>query len=391
MERLTARLDAVQAKLLELIERNSTKLEDHVTYWGLVRQENVIYYYARQHGINRLGLNVVPPKNVAEARSKKAIELQLTLESLLKSQYGRESWTMAETSLENWSVEPERTLKKGPQNVEVWYDGDSDNAMQYTLWRDIYYLDNDDKWRKSTSGVQYAGIYFFEGTYRHYYVAFAHDAGRFSNTGTWEVHFNNRVLSPGSSATTLFGRGAPEEAPAGSRGSRKSQSLPVSTPLSSSTPAPAQRRKRPPAGPQNGAPASRRRRLGQGESGPALEPSRPTAPSAEEVGRRSQTVGRGPHTRLERLVLEARDPPVLIVTGGVNSLKCFRHRLHRGHKDKYVACSTGFHWVKASSGEKGKEGKVLVAFSSRQQRQTFLSTVPIPSGFTVATGNLDAL
>ena len=112
MESLTERFDAVQENLLELYESGSDNIEDQILYWNLMRKEGVLFYYARQKGITRLGLQHVPSLAVSEFKAKQAIMMTLQLESLKNSEYGSEKWTMQDTSLELYNTEPQHTFKK---------------------------------------------------------------------------------------------------------------------------------------------------------------------------------------------------------------------------------------------------------------------------------------
>ena len=110
MESLTERFDAVQENLLELFESGSDNIEDQILYWNLMRKEGILLYYARQKGISRLGLQHVPSLAVSEFKAKQAIMMTLQLESLKNSEFGREKWTLQDTSLELYNTEPELSL-----------------------------------------------------------------------------------------------------------------------------------------------------------------------------------------------------------------------------------------------------------------------------------------
>lgn len=92
---------------------------------------------------------------------------------------------------------------------------------------------------------------------------------------------------------------------------------------------------------------------------------------------------------MERLITEARDPPVLILKGPNNSVKCYRYRLLHTHGDYFTYVSSTFKWVNKE--EKGNSGRLLIAFKDVQQRDRFLSTVTMPKQITWYYGKLDGL
>nr|DAZ92266.1 TPA_asm: E8^E2 [Manis javanica papillomavirus 1] len=135
-----------------------------------------------------------------------------------------------------------------------------------------------------------------------------------------------------------------------------------------------------------------RRRGGRQRRGPsATALHQPTPPSPEDVGRLSKTLERRSRTRLGRLLEEARDPPIIIVKGGLNPLKCYRYRLNKDHKGTFAAITTGFRWVYPYEKEDHNSGRVIVSFTDKQQRDAFLDTVPMPKAFAFAFGSLESL
>lgn len=391
MERLRERLERVQDQLLTLYEKNSDDLNDQIEHWKLVRQENVLLNAARRHGLTRVGLIPVPSRVVTETRGKAAIEMQLTLESLAKSPYAKEPWTLSQTSREAWTQPPELCLQKGPQTVTVTYDNDSSNQNEYTAWNYIYYQDEDDKWNKVTGHVDYYGMYYFQGPLKRYYLTFEEDAARYGTSGQWEVSYKNQVFFPVSSTTP----DSPGLLDPGSGGQKKRRAQdPLSSP---STPSPSSsqrvqaspgRRRRSARGRQpRGRQRSGRRKQavpgGSEKEGPVLP---------EEVGRRSQTLGRRPGSRLSRLIQEARDPPVVLIGGGANNLKCLRYRLTKKYSKLFAFVTSTFKWVGFEGGSSSGEGhRIMISFLDSKQQQTFLREVPIPKGFFVAKGSLDSL
>ncbi|AJP70544.1 E2 [Canis familiaris papillomavirus 16] len=202
MENLRKRLDAIQNALLTLYEEGSDSLDDQVQHWNLCRKENVLLHFARKSGLIRLGIQPVPTLTVSSERAKCAIEMQLILQTLQDSPYATERWTLGDTSRERWTAEPQNCLKKGAVIVEVYFDGDPTNAMRYTMWTYVYYVDSNDKWQKTRSNVDREGIWFWDNGHRRYYVRFHEEAKRYSKTGDWQVMFNNDLISSSDPVTS---------------------------------------------------------------------------------------------------------------------------------------------------------------------------------------------
>lgn len=431
MATLQARFDAVQEQLLQIYESEENSLDVQLEYWLLLRKEQALYYYARQQGINRLGLFPVPPARVSEKRAKDAIAMSLQLQSLKKSPYGSETWTMTQTSRETFLAEPSNTFKKRPAQATVVYDNDVLNSMLYTVYNDIYYADENDVWYKVHSTVNYDGIYYTDhlGTH-HYYVKFADDAYSYSNSGQWQVLYENQVFSAPVTSSTSGSTGAPAAEPeagknatttetdstatrsqqpatatqrrsvrpvsrSGSRSSSRSRS-PQRSPL--------ERSSRSPTCPRESTPARGRRRPRRRRSlrrrrtseGSATEGSSDggefggrTPPSPEQVGSRSRTPERRPSSRLAQLISDAYDPPVLIFQGPANILKCWRRRCTQKYYSLFTHMSTTFTWL-SGSGVKSTN-RMLAAFASTAQRELFLDTVKTPKGVTWGFGSLDCL
>lgn len=433
----------MQEQILDLYESNSKKLEDHIRYWNLERQEHVLQYYARREGLSRLGMQPLPALHISEARAKAAIEMELILESLNKTPYGREDWTLQEVSREKFLTDPPYTFKKGALNVEVSYGDHPTDYMPYVLWNDIYYQNEEGRWFKVAGQVDYEGLYFTQGGHKNYWVRFRDDAAQFGNfTERWVVrNRNTNITSSAPSASSQGSQGAvgglsskktissnssrdsaeasaeatergrkrrlPETpGPSARRGRRSS-----SAPRASSTPQPGRRvstlasgqgEQRDPLRLRNqrrgglrgrggglgrGSHQTRRSPRGhQPESSSSTENS-PVPP--EQVGRRHQTPERGAHTRLEKLIADARDPPVIVLRGPPNVVKCYRYRVNNTHGDLFDAISSTFTWV--NKRHRSSEGRILIAFKSEGQRSVFVNTVKIPNKITWSYGQLDAL
>uniref|UniRef100_A0AAU7E2M2 Regulatory protein E2 n=1 Tax=Eidolon bat papillomavirus TaxID=3141875 RepID=A0AAU7E2M2_9PAPI len=114
------------------------------------------------------------------------------------------------------------------------------------------------------------------------------------------------------------------------------------------------------------------------------ESSLPPVPTPGEVGRRSTTVGPGSRSRLERLLAEARDPPTLLVRGPPNTLKCWRNRATLRYAGYYSAFSSVFKW--AVGGAAGS--RMLIAFSTAEQRDQFVGLAHFPKGTTNSPGDI---
>lgn len=476
METLRERFDVLQDQLMNIYEVASDTLEAQIEHWRLLRKEAVLLYYARQNGVLRLGYQPVPPLATSEAKAKEAIGMMLQLQSLQKSAYASEKWTLVDTSIETFKNTPENHFKKGPVNVEVIYDGDPDNANLYTMWRYVYYLDSEDRWQKTESGANHTGIYYTIQDFKHYYILFADDAKKYGKSGQWEVRINKEtVFAPVTSST-------PPESPGRERPSPESTAHTKTTARSSASPdhelpqqtsdetnrkrrygrresspteSKRQRRRsssrqkkqgrrsrsrttssqsrsrsrssssrgsrgsrgRTPRG--RGKYTTRGRGRGSGRKGDrrgrrsrrSSSSSSPTictrsasqtrskqskcvrdgGISPGDVGRSVQTVSRRNTGRLGRLLEEARDPPVILLRGDANTVKCFRNRAKQKYKGLCKAFSTTWSWVAADGTERLGRSRVLVSFTSHTQRSSFLKVVKFPKGVDWSLGNLDKL
>ncbi|AAN09958.1 putative regulatory protein E2 [Bos taurus papillomavirus 3] len=414
METLQARFDAVQEQLLEIYEQDTSSLDVQITYWTLIRHEQALYYYARRQGILRLGIYQVPPTGVSEKKAKDAIKMTLFLKSLQKSEFAAQPWSLPETSLERFLAAPENTFKKRGQHVTVIYDKDSMNAMEYTLWTEIYAVDDNDQWHKYTSGVDYDGIYFTDAQgNKNYYVSFADDAALYSKLGHWEVQYENQVLSPPVTSSLPPGpnrrrgpqtRGHPRHKSASfrrsassgsdtrdSRGRSRSPSSSRSRSRSRSrSPSGSHSRPRAPHVPdqETGRPPGGGGRRGSRDQ--QQGPGGPAPPSPGEVGTRSgppETKAKG---RLAELISAAYDPPVLLLQGCANTLKSFRRRTTQSYPHTFLCMSTSWTWASKTCTVKSGH-RMLVAFVNSEQRTLFLATVKIPKGVTCLKGSFDGL
>lgn len=402
MEKLSERFDSVQEALLSLYEKGATDLESHVQYWDLVRQENVLMHYARQKGLLRIGMQQLPALAVTENNAKTAIKMKLLLQSLQQSPFGNEPWTLSEVSIELYNTEPKYTFKKQGETVTVLYDESEDKEFPYVSWKHIYYQNDNDEWRKTKGQVDYSGLFYItENGDKIYYVNFEDDAQRYGESGQWLVKYKTQTIS--ASVTS----------------SSRRQHLPPSNPAlhrpatSATNKTPEKRRRE--DGDNNQATPRKRERLGSGsrqrERGSERSEPRPRrgrsgggptvveeeadsstelgVPTPGEVGSRNKSPGGHYPSRVARLQAEAWDPPVVLLKGQQNVLKCFRNRAKQRHHRSFTYMSTVFTWVNLSTEHAG--GRMLIAFDSAAQRQTFLDTVTFPTGTRWALGSLESL
>lgn len=375
---------------MNLIEKDSKSLKDHIDYWESIRKEQVLAYYAKKENMSRLGLQPLPPAKVSEQKAKEAIRLQLLLQSLYQSEFGSEPWTLSECSLEMLDAPPRNCFKKQPYTVTVQFDNDVRNTFPYICYEFIYYQDSKDKWYKVRGKADHNGLYFTEVTGdRVYFKLFQPDATVYGKTGQWTVISKNKTIhsSVTSSSRNVFGPADEEPGPSTSynksqqerSGTGESESPQDPEPSSSTSAVRLRRGRR-----QREHPYRTRRQ--QPELGTD------SAPSPEEVGRRSEPVAKHGLSRLRRLQEEARDPPVIIITGRQNNLKCWRHRFTQKYSDLYECCSTAWKWLGPNSeGYRGTDAKLLIAFKNQEQRQAFLNTVNLPKNSTFSMGHLDSL
>lgn len=399
-ENLSSRLESLQTKILDLYEKDSTDINDHIELWHTIRQEQVLLFYARRNGINRLLGVPVPSLQSAEVSAKDAIEVETFLKSLARSEYGLETWTLQQTSKERLRADPANTFKKEGDQVTVIFDNDEDNEAEYTIWGFVYYQGDDDVWHKTGSFVNHQGIFYFnEDGEEIYYVDFEEEAEKYSSTASWTVRYhNNEFIDDSSSSvpadsTTSAVRGASIHTPQRKRGRSQSPQAGEEAPPQAENP-PAGRRGRS-RSPLHRQPRSStagvviRRRGQQGERQPS-QPSTSTPssttgrrgrvlrpPSASEVGERHTTVEGRSHSRLLQLLREARDPPILGFSGNLNSLKCYRYRLNRDYRHLFDNVSTTWRWTTKGRG-RCEGGSIILKFKSVSQRDEFLRNVSFP-------------
>lgn len=480
MEALNERFNALQETLLDIYESGKDDIDTQILHWNCLRKEQILLNYARRHGIMRVGYQHVPPLAVTETKAKEAIGMVLVLESLKKSAYGNESWTLVNTSLETYRTPPSNCFKKGPSNIEVRYDNDSENIMHYTVWDSIYYQNADEQWEKVQGHVDYVGAYYMDGQHKQYYIQFADDAARYSKTGIWEVRSNEETLfapvtsstQPGgeqgvavptsstdasaSPATTTTAYGTTREdtreqqQQQQQKAKRRRYGRKASSPTGSTTTSPrktsqgsrsrsrnrrrktqgskrrsgrqrsssnssqssnsrsSRKRARSPGGgsgrrssptsasqrarsrsqtPRRGKSGSRSRSRSRSKS----QHSKGGGVSPSEVGRDLQTVSGRHLGRLEQLLADARDPPVILFKGAANTLKCYRYRERQRLKGLYKCFSTTWSWVGSEDCTRIGRARMIVSFTSYSQRQDFTKRMKTPKGVDWCFGNFDKL
>lgn len=422
MKRLTELYDSLQERILTLIEEGRTDLKSQIEYWQLERKVQAVLFQAKKDGYRNLGLQPVPAAVASEVKGKQAIAMTILLDSLSKSPYANERWTLGDTGVELvLATEPKHSFKKHGYEVLVLYDHEMANSYPYTNWDAIYFQDSNEQWIKTSGHVDYNGLYLLEpdGS-KAYYTLFAENAGRYGRTGEWTVQYRNNTIYPPVTSSRPSG-GAEEEVlvitDSGSEGSEPGPAISPERETDLTSVKSTFQTQRSPGSP--GSPREEAARVGgrrrQGESSPTTSirrakadstggrRRRPYSPrrggggrgrgaefgvSAEEVGRSRRTVAETGLSRIERLQEEARDPPIILVQGHPNSLKCWRNRLYR-FRHLYTDVTTVFKWVLNTTVD--AQSRIIVAFKSTWQRQQFLAAVTIPKRCTYVYGSLNAL
>nr|AYC54495.1 MAG: E2 protein [Human papillomavirus] len=442
MDTLSERFNALQENLMDIYESGRDDIETQIMHWQYLRQEQVLFYFARKHGVMRLGYQPVPPLATSEAKAKDAIGMVILLQSLQKSPFGKESWTLTQTSLETVRSPPANCFKKGPQNIEVMFDNDPENLMVYTAWSYIYYQTLDDTWNKVEGKIDYHGAYYLEGTLKVYYIQFESDAARYGKSGIWEVHVNeDTIFAPVTSSSPAAGERAATSIDSASQSPPNRQ--PTATSVSTRKRTPPRRRYKRKASSPTTTTTRRQKRQGQREEDATRSTSRgrqeisrggdqrrrrrsretSTSPtrgrgsrrgpttrsqsrslsrsrsrsssrggiSPADVGSSVRSVGRHHTGRLERLLEEARDPPVIVLRGDANKLKCFRFRAKKKYQELVKYYSTTWSWVGGTTNDRIGRSRMLLAFSSNTERELFINIMKLPPGVDWSLGSLDDL
>lgn len=392
---LSARFDSLQDQLLTLYETASSTLESQIKHWDLTRKINVLMYYAKKENYKTLGLQTLPTTQVSEYNAKLAIKMTILLRSLANSRYGSEQWTLPETSAELVLTPPKNTFKKRGFSVEVQYDNDPYNVMVYTQWDAIYYQDLQDNWHKVQGEVDHNGLSYTDVTgEKIYFLLFHEDAERYGSTGQWTVRYKNTTIS---SVVTSSSKQSPLDSEKRQQPNRNSRASSPEEGPSTGRPTERHLEKELPTT-TTSSPETRLRRRRRGERGGEGESTSrgakrrrgSTAVTPEAVGRSHRSVPAHNLSRLRRLEEEARDPFLICLKGSSNNLKCWRYRLHLRFSSLYDVASSVFKWIGDDDCDKNN-GRMLIAFTSDDQRNKFLRSVTLPKNSTYSLGALDSL
>lgn len=391
MEAAVERLRAAQEVQMDLIEKMSCRLQDHVSYWSAVRNENTLLYAARKAGLKTLGHWPVPSLAASANRARDAIKMQQLCAELAKTEWGEEMWSLADASLERYHAPPEYCLKKGARVVEVTYDDDVANTFWHTVWT-VLYLRTEEGWSAATGGTDGEGLYYQtvdgERTYYHFYGSDPHLS---SPPTKWEVKDKDMVYvsstspSPSPSSSPHFsetpdgGSGSScghhgDHRSGSSSGGTHHSNLPsrrvftggpgtIRSPLSTAhafvTSAGSSQRIPTPSDLQSA-------RAPTPERAPE-SPEAPSPDSSQESAESSTPIFGGTQ-------------PCLLLTGGSNQVKCHRHKCKRYHRRKYGHMTTTFWFVGEQGSQRLGQASLLVTFVSTEQRQSFMRDISHPRG-----------
>ncbi|AAN09918.1 putative regulatory protein E2 [Rangifer tarandus papillomavirus 1] len=399
MSAASEHLLAAQETQMTLIEKDSTSLRDHETYWGAVRREHGLLYAARKKGLTRLGCVPVPPCSVSAEKAKQAICMQLITRELINSQWANEPWSLCDLSWDRYQANPKGCLKKGARVVEVEYDGNSTNKTWYTTWTVVLTRKTEEEgWEAATGGADEKGLYYttMHGDKRVYFETFDIDASRWSRTGNWTVRDNDRVFHSNSGAAPSRNDREPIEGIWTSDGRRETRgsdtpdrALPHSPsrvePLCGAFRAGENRNRsvhRPT--PYRSAPPTRNGVGPDSSTGvscplpvvlaPRLQEGPPSPDSTDVIPKGSDTTPRF------SLLTKTGGQPCLILSGNGNQTKCFRFRCKKHFRRHYEHVTTTWWTVGERGSERQGDACILVTFKNSCQRQDFLKTVPLPPG-----------
>lgn len=350
---------------MDLWDKDSQALGDHVEHWSLLRREATLLTAARVSGVSRAGYTVVPALAACEAKAKNAIKMHLLLKSLQETQFSREPWTLAQTSAEMWSAVPIDTFKKDGYNVEVIFGHEEDNKMQYTVWGSVYVPGVDGAgWQKVSSVVNSVGVHYTAWGNTVTYVDFSQESDLYGGQGAWEVRRDGNVIyshDPVTSSTDSCCQPILE-----SSDNNTSDTTTDSVDL----------------GPRTQKEKSRGGRIRW-----PLTSTPTTLPVAyRQPDTNSDSDCDNRRTWGQRGDCLCGGSPVIVLKGEPNQLKCMRYRLTRNHRHSFVDISSTWCWSSAPRTAGGTRGRVTVIFESEQQRDQFRSRVPVPRGVKCVLG-----
>lgn len=396
MAALRRALDAVQETMMELYEKDSHALKDHILLWTLQRREAVLLCAARQKGYLRVSGQVVPPAHISECKAKQAITLQLLLQSLETSAFNDCKWTLTDTSWERYMAPPKQMLKQGPFVVEVMFDGEAENSMWYTGWTCIYnYMDG--QWHCHKSDCDETGLFYVDALgHRCMYVDFSEEAKKYGTTGLWQVKYQSMVFS--SVHVTSTSSSTPAAASTSTTGTETAVSRKHSLDRGSFTepdsPTPKryhlQQRGRPgrkarllakPLGSRILQPATATTRLSQTLSSDPLSPkaSSPVPPALYLPGETFDEPSSGSCPELTEHV----GCPMILLKGAANQLKCLRYRWKKLYSKYFVSASTTWAWAGQGGAERVGKSRMLVMFADSAKRDIFCSVASVPPGVEI--------
>ncbi|ABV27563.1 E2 [Capreolus capreolus papillomavirus 1] len=400
MSAASERLLAAQEQQMELIEKNSQCLADHVIFWETVRSEQVLLYAARKKGLTMLGMCPVPACSVSAEKAKQAIEMQLLLTEMLETPWGQLPWSLCDTSWDRYVQEPKKCLKQGARIIEVEYDGNSSNKTWYTAWSALY-MRTSTGWELYTGSADGLGLYFasMNGA-RTYYEFFSKDATRYGTTGTWIVRDGHNVFHSPSGPSphlrhNLEGLWQHNYDPVSRGTDAPDRAVFDSSPRHSPFHGPFR------AGQDRNRTAGRPSPYSSHSSGSAAgSNSSPALPSAVPLGDQRGEEGDSPPSPDSTEVTSQAAAAAavtfnlfgtegahqcLLVTGNGNQVKCYRFRIKKNHRHRYRDCTTTWWTVGDEGSERQGNATVLITFISPDQRRDFLKAVPLPPGM-VARG-----
>ncbi|AKB94038.1 E2 [Bos taurus papillomavirus 14] len=404
MEAACERLCAVQDVQMQLIEKNSSLLTDQIAYWNAVRHENMLLYAARKKGVTCIGHCRVPHLAVCAERAKQAIEMHLALQELQKTQWGRDTWSLTDTSWENYMSEPTRSLKKGARVIEVEYDGNASNRNWYTVYN-LLYMRTEDGWFFATGGADGNGLFYttMSGE-RTYYDFFSRDAARFSATGAYIVRDSDRVYSACSSTSSdsrdgIDGLWVSQEGPEGDPAGKEAIPAQSVSPLYGTTCGSAVRgsvgriragvRSHPYCVPlSQGLPQCR---ITSSSVSSTLSLDLERGEEEQETQQQEQpdsteTLDEPARPRATPTfnLLHPTGPQICaLVAGNANQVKCYRYRIKKSHRRRYKNCTTTWWTVADQGAERQGEAQLLITFDTSEQRSDFLKSVPLPTGMNI--------
>lgn len=352
---------------MDLWDKDSNNLEDHVEHWSLLRREAALLTAARVSGVSRAGYTVVPALAACEAKARKAIEMHLLLTSLQESQFSQEPWTLAQTSAEMWSAEPRETFKKDGYTVEVIFGHEEENRMEYTVWGSVYVHGVDGAgWHKVSSVVNSVGVHYTVSGSTVTYVDFSEESDKYGGKGAWEVRRDGTVIhshDPVTSSTDSCCQPILESADNDS-----SDTTTDSVHVGSRTP--------------------KEKSRGGRSRWPLTSTPATVSVACRETDTNNNSDCDDRRTWGRRGDCLCGGSPVIVLKGEPNQLKCLRYRLNRNHRPFFLDISSTWCWSSASrtTGAGGTRGRVTVIFESEEQREQFRSRVPVPRGVKCVLG-----